>query len=112
MGGVTTLDPFSLDTTNCCYDTETEEGINGVSCQNENVNIILWDKEGLTGTIPSILGELYSLSVLRLDRNYLTGTIPSSLGRLRNLKLLFLNDNRLSGTIPSSFTNLINLLRA
>jgi hypothetical protein len=112
MGGVTNLDPFSFDTTNCCYNTETEEGINGVSCQNENVTIILWDEEALSGHIPSILGELYSLFIMRLDRNYLTGTIPSSLGRLRNLKFLFLNDNSLSGTIPSSFTNLINLSRA
>jgi hypothetical protein len=109
MGGITTLVPFSSDTTRCCYDTDTEEGINGVLCKNESVTVILWDHEALSGQIPNILGELSNLSILRLDHNKLIGYVPSSLGRLRNLKLLFLNDNSLSGTIPSSFTNLINL---
>ena len=54
----------------------------------------------LTGTIPSELGDLAHVQVLRLDGNQLTGTIPSELGDLAHLRSLHLNGNRLTGCIP------------
>ena len=63
----------------------------------------------LSGTIPPELGKLSSLTSLRLDWNKLRGPIPSELGDLSNLTELHIHSNRLTGEIPRSFTNLTNL---
>ena len=64
---------------------------------------------GLTGTIPSALGELTSLRYLSLSKNNLSGPIPSELGRLSNLEKLRLWSNQLTGPIPSELGNLSSL---
>ena len=64
---------------------------------------------GLTGSIPSSLGNLTNLIALHLSLNQLTGSIPSSLGSLTNLTQLSLDDNQLSGTIPAELGNLTRL---
>lgn len=63
----------------------------------------------LSGTIPSELGNLAQMTLLKLSNNQLSGNIPSQLGNLINLKDLYLNSNQLSGTIPSELGNLNNL---
>mmetsp|Transcript_39878 Transcript_39878/g.76226 ORF Transcript_39878/g.76226 Transcript_39878/m.76226 type:complete len:273 (-) Transcript_39878:237-1055(-) len=60
-----------------------------------------FDNFGLSGTIPTELGALVELTVLRLSSNQFTGTIPSSLGTLTNLAYLNLFGNQLVGGIPS-----------
>ncbi|MYJ44285.1 MAG: hypothetical protein F4069_02985, partial [Rhodothermaceae bacterium] len=66
----------------------------------------------LSGTIPSSLGNLSLLKVLRLHNNrLLTGTIPSSLGNLSLLEDLYLSSTGLTGSIPSSLGNLSKLKR-
>ncbi|KAJ3417078.1 hypothetical protein HDV05_006937 [Chytridiales sp. JEL 0842] len=57
---------------------------------------------GLTGSIPSSLGNLRNLQVLFLPRNSLSGSIPDIFGSLPSLQQLQLNDNQLTGTLPSS----------
>ena len=64
---------------------------------------------GLSGTIPSDLGDLSNLQVLKLNNNDLTGAIPAELGRLNNLTELYLYNNDLSGEIPAELGNLTNL---
>ena len=90
-------------------------------------------ERGLTGTIPSELGDLSSLEWLSLlgnqlsgyippelgDLSYLTGlhlsgnqlssAIPAELGSLSNLRGLYLDGNQLSGTIPAELGSLSNL---
>lgn len=61
---------------------------------------------GLTGRIPSELGDLEHLQVLTLDRNDLSGPIPPELGRLANLQHLDLGSNHLTGPIPGELGNL------
>ena len=56
---------------------------------------------GLSGTIPTDLGMLTSLTLLSLSNNRLTGTIPAELGGLTNLDTLWLHENKLTGTIPA-----------
>ena len=64
---------------------------------------------GLSGQIPTELGNLSSLDRLYLDNNQLTGAIPGELGNLSNLERLYLDDNQLTGPIPSELSNLSNL---
>ena len=64
---------------------------------------------GLSGSIPSELGSLTSLTDLDLDVNDLSGSIPSELGNLVGLNTLSLGGNDLSGSIPSELGNLFNL---
>ena len=64
---------------------------------------------GLTGEIPSELGDLANLAVLYLGGNDLTGKIPPELGNLANLYSLDLGSNRLTGEVPPELGNLANL---
>eukprot|EP00526_Cylindrotheca_closterium_P027771 CAMPEP_0113653786 /NCGR_PEP_ID=MMETSP0017_2-20120614/28781_1 /TAXON_ID=2856 /ORGANISM="Cylindrotheca closterium" /LENGTH=89 /DNA_ID=CAMNT_0000566835 /DNA_START=27 /DNA_END=299 /DNA_ORIENTATION=- /assembly_acc=CAM_ASM_000147 len=54
----------------------------------------------LSGTIPSEIGNLWSLQALHLSNNRLSGPIPSEMGNLRQLQRLYLDGNRLTSTIP------------
>ena len=63
----------------------------------------------LSGSIPD-LSALANLTSLALERNSLTGTLPSSLGELQNLQSLSLGSNvLLSGTIPDGLATCTNL---
>ena len=64
---------------------------------------------GLSGTIPSEIGNLIYLDKLWLDHNNLSGEIPNTIGNLINLSTLRLQSNQLSGEIPNDIGNLINL---
>jgi len=81
----------------------------GVLCGSSKVTWLSLGWNKLTGTIPSELGNLTSLTNLHLGGNSLTGTIPAELGNLSNLTWLNLQLNSLTGTIPSEFGNLTNL---
>ncbi|KAJ9162730.1 hypothetical protein P3X46_022486 [Hevea brasiliensis] len=62
---------------------------------------VLFDSNKLTGSIPSTLGLVQTLEVVRLDRNSLTGPVPSNLSKLTNVSDLFLSNNKLSGPLPN-----------
>ncbi len=64
---------------------------------------------GISGTIPSELGNLTNLRTLMLRGNQLTGSIPPELGNLANLEILWLPMNQLVGPIPPELGNLANL---
>ncbi|MCY3886603.1 MAG: YbaY family lipoprotein [Chloroflexi bacterium] len=63
----------------------------------------------LTGTLPSALGDLGSLTELDLGDNRLQGAIPEALGNLTDLESLSLDGNELSGPIPVLLHRLRNL---
>jgi hypothetical protein len=63
----------------------------------------------LSGTIPSAIGQIISLSYLALNMNKLTGLIPTELGLLTNLMELGLGKNMFNGTLPSELGDLINI---
>ena len=65
--------------------------------------------QGLSGPIPTVLGQLSNLTWLDLGNNRLTGPIPPELGRLANLAWLNLGNNRLSGPIPPALGGLADL---
>ncbi|GAY68705.1 hypothetical protein CUMW_266230 [Citrus unshiu] len=83
----------------------------GITCDvygNRVTSLIISDL-GLTGTIPSHLGNLSSLQTLALSRNWFSGTIPKEIGNLTKLKELYLDYNKLQGEIPEELGNLAEL---
>ena len=65
---------------------------------------------GLTGSIPSEIGNLTNLTYLDLGNNQLTGEIPTEISNLTNLEYLNLIGNELTGSIPPEIGNLTNLI--
>ena len=65
----------------------------------------------VSGSLPSELGKLDSLTRLAPNRNQLTGAIPLQLDTLSNLSIIGLANNQLSGSVPLSQGNLSGLPR-
>ena len=75
----------------------------------EETTTLELSSSGLSGEIPSEIGDLINLTYLNLFSNELTGDIPIEIGNLTNLTILSLMDNQLTGEIPIEIGNLINL---
>ncbi|KAI3496589.1 hypothetical protein L1887_38954 [Cichorium endivia] len=81
---------------------------------NSNMSLIhlLFESNKFTGSIPSTLGLVTSLEVVRLDRNSLTGNVPSNINNLTNVTEMFLSYNQLTGHVPNlTGMNLLNYLK-
>ncbi len=63
----------------------------------------------LEGTIPSEIGDLDELRLLRLAGGNLSGGIPAEIGDLMNLEALILSNFNLGGTLPPEIGDLLNL---
>ncbi|KAG8364014.1 hypothetical protein BUALT_Bualt19G0082200 [Buddleja alternifolia] len=68
-----------------------------------NMNLIhlLLEHNQLIGSIPSTLGLVQNLEIVRLDRNSLSGSVPRNLNNLTKVTGLFLADNKLTGPLPN-----------
>ncbi|KAL2231355.1 probable leucine-rich repeat receptor-like protein kinase At5g49770 [Sesamum indicum] len=62
---------------------------------------LLLENNRLTGSIPSSLGLVQTLEVVRLDRNSLSGSVPENLSNLLRVQELFLANNYLTGPLPN-----------
>jgi Leucine-rich repeat (LRR) protein len=82
----------------------------GVTVEDDRVTQLNLLNNNLTGTIPSSIGDLTSLTLLWLGSNQLTGSIPSEIWELTNLTQLSFYNNQLTGSIPSEVGQLINLM--
>ncbi|XP_059653361.1 receptor kinase-like protein Xa21 [Cornus florida] len=83
-------------------------GILPMSVGNLSTRLLVFDAFGckIRGNIPSGIGNLSNLVILRLGSNHLTGPIPKSLERLQNLVRLHLQNNALKGSIPGDLCRL------
>ena len=81
----------------------------GVSIVDGRVWRLQIAEEGLTGTIPSELGNLSNLQMLWLGGNQLRGGIPPEFGGLSKLEWLSLGGNQFTGGIPKELGSLSNL---
>lgn len=72
----------------------------------DHINNIQLADVGMSGEIPTWIGELINLNSLVLDDNELTGGLPESLGELSEMDSLNVANNQLSGSLPASFTNM------
>ncbi|ERM99804.1 probable leucine-rich repeat receptor-like protein kinase At5g49770 [Amborella trichopoda] len=62
---------------------------------------ILFDGNNFSGKIPSSIGLVTSLEVLRLDRNKFEGPVPANLNNLTKIQELSLAQNALTGPLPN-----------
>ncbi|KAL9276307.1 hypothetical protein ACSQ67_026145 [Phaseolus vulgaris] len=62
---------------------------------------LLLENNKLVGSIPSTLGLVQSLEVVRLDSNSLDGPVPPNINNLTNVRDLYLSNNKLSGPLPN-----------
>ncbi|XP_062184961.1 receptor protein kinase TMK1-like [Phragmites australis] len=73
----------------------------GVTCVQGKVTVLNLPGYGLNGTISKSLGNVTTLSDVRLGGNHLTGRVPDSLTKLESLQKLDLSMNDLSGPLPT-----------
>ena len=95
--------------TNWLTERPIREWYGVISDASGRVTGLVLDWNGLTGEIPTRLGNLSNLEILALHSNRLTGNIPVELGSLSNLEILTLNSNRLAGETPTELGSLSNL---
>ncbi|KAK2447509.1 receptor protein EIX2 [Trifolium repens] len=91
------------------------EMIEALSCSNQSLRFLYLSDNQLTGKLPHSLGEFISLVDLDLyiysenSHTGVSGPIPTSIGNLSNLDSLDLGNNMMNGTIPESIGKLTNL---
>ncbi|KAL8241388.1 hypothetical protein R6Q59_014743 [Mikania micrantha] len=73
------------------------------------LNFLNFNRNQLTGNLPTSIGNLVGLEALVLGGNQFAGNIPSTIGNLQNLGVLVLSFNQLSGQIPYAMGNLSSL---
>ena len=69
------------------------------------------EQSGLSGPIPTWIGQLSSLNRVHLSSNKLVGPIPAALGNLPDLEVLYLGNNQLSGCVPEALRAVNDLSR-
>ncbi|PKI74947.1 probable leucine-rich repeat receptor-like protein kinase At5g49770 [Punica granatum] len=62
---------------------------------------VLFDNNQLTGSLPSTLGLVQPLEVVRFDRNSLSGPLPQNLNNLTKVQELLLSKNKFTGPLPN-----------
>lgn len=109
----TVLFPNDIRGTDAWLTPDSECLWGGVSCYGSdsgsnafNVNVIEFESNGLSGTLPTEMEALTSIRFLALERGSISGTIPSSFGNLKSLLLLDLDYNYITGTLPDSLWTL------
>ncbi|XP_017978276.1 PREDICTED: probable leucine-rich repeat receptor-like protein kinase At5g49770 [Theobroma cacao] len=61
---------------------------------------LLFESNELTGSLPSTLGLVQTLEVVRFDNNSLNGHLPLNLNNLSRVQYLFLSNNKLTAPLP------------
>lgn len=74
-----------------------------------NLDLCGGPQRKLNGIIPTELGLLTKLELLRLSDNLLSGSIPDEIASLEKLEVLDLNSNKLNGALPSGIGGLVKL---
>ena len=79
----------------------------GVQVDSGHVYALYLESLGLSGSLPTEIGDFPSLVALFLKYNYeLGGALPPELGNLTNLEFIALSGTKVSGSIPVELGNL------
>ncbi|CAB9520390.1 STYKc [Seminavis robusta] len=83
----------------------------GIICNGEQnqVQKVVLQTLGLSGTIPREIGHLHSVKHLHLDQNDLTGMLPQSMRHMSQLREFTATRNSLSGHLPSFLGQMASL---
>ncbi|KAL6839790.1 hypothetical protein ACP4OV_030478 [Aristida adscensionis] len=73
------------------------------------LQILSLSYNNLSGSIPPTIGNVSSLTEIRLQENLLTGSIPETLSQIHNLGVLTLGYNELSGYVSPELCNISSL---
>nr|CAB3474616.1 unnamed protein product [Digitaria exilis] len=73
---------------------------NSIGQLSELVYLDLSSNSGLSGLLPTSIGNLKQLTTLLFDNNQLSGPIPDEIGSITTLQILNFADNQLRGTMP------------
>mmetsp|Transcript_24628 Transcript_24628/g.52498 ORF Transcript_24628/g.52498 Transcript_24628/m.52498 type:complete len:242 (+) Transcript_24628:405-1130(+) len=73
------------------------------------VEEIVFEENGLSGTIPTELALLPNLMKLGMEQGTTTGRIPSELGELTDMVFIDLDFNQLTGSLPPELYQLTKL---
>ncbi|XP_065014318.1 receptor kinase-like protein Xa21 isoform X2 [Musa acuminata AAA Group] len=68
------------------------------------------DDNHISGSIPAEIGNLVSLTLVRMNSNLFTGKIPATVGNLSNLHIMDLSRNCFTGEIPATLGDLTRLI--
>lgn len=79
----------------------------GVSCTSGHVTALQLTSNGLYGTLPSSLSNLYELESLIFDDNEISGSIPSTFNQIKSLGKIDLHSNFFSSSIPNDLGDLL-----
>eukprot|EP01018_Ginkgo_biloba_P002929 Gb_12600 [translate_table: standard] len=115
-GGATTL-PFLSALTNCSLlqqitlDNNKFSGVLPLSMGHlsNKLTLLSLGNNNVGGNIPPHIGNLTSLTWLRLDGNLFSGSIPPELKKLSMLERLMLHNNSLEGNIPEEIGQMKSL---
>ncbi|GJP29542.1 hypothetical protein CLOM_g17129 [Closterium sp. NIES-68] len=82
----------------------------GVQCDADGSIVSMHvTEQPLNGPVPSVLGELTTLTYLRIAKTDLNGSIPDGLSSLVRLQHLDLSYNSITGSIPQAISSLTSL---
>ncbi|KAI3815225.1 hypothetical protein L1987_14886 [Smallanthus sonchifolius] len=93
-------------TSDPCSNPHVTHFLCGLSCSNNRVTQLTFDRAGYAGTLSPLVSQLTQLITIDLSDNKLSGPIPTSLFSLPNLQTLNLRSNSFSGTIPPTISTL------
>eukprot|EP01040_Poterioochromonas_malhamensis_P005215 gene5215-5591_t len=81
------------------------------SCPTNRCTVIKLElnHRNLSGTLPSSLGDLSTITLFNIDNNHVGGSIPTSVKSLKALTTWVTGSNNLTGSVPEAFGSLLLL---
>ncbi|MGA7303428.1 MAG: T9SS type A sorting domain-containing protein [Rhodothermales bacterium] len=96
-------------TDNTGWLTDSLANWTGITVSSGRVTQIILNANGLSGRIPSAIGDLTNLKILSISNDSLGGTIPPEIWNLTNLTYVALNYLGFTGTLSPDLGNLTKL---